>query len=305
MAEGMEHARIQADLPAFAAGRIEGEERRRLEEHVAFCERCSEMLTSLREIHAAFQSRGESLLDPHPDGDEVRAFALGEKPADERIERHLQVCASCDLEARAWRSRPDAARAGASERPAGIRSLPRRVPVPAAAGLLLGIALGLAASLLWQAGATRPPEGEAARALPESATSPPPEGAAAAPKKWSGPARTIVLPRALRGDASDLEVTLGSGEEYVNLAVPDFLAAAVPDRARYGFTIREEDGAAAWASEMTASEIRRHLRSAEAVTLVVPAEVLAPGSLEFVVAMLGPDSTPPDYRVRIQVVRSP
>lgn len=297
MPDGSDHERIQADLPAFAAGRIEGKERSFLEAHLAFCSSCSELLASMRMIHDAFRERGKALLSPHPSGEDVRSYALGEGSADPGIARHVQVCARCDLEARTWNSSDASRSLSTSPRPEPAAFSRSGAAIGLAAGLVLGIGLGVAASLLWPRGGTRPPATAEAVPSPGSAAAP-------APAPWSGAARTILLPRALRGAAAPLEVTLGSSERYVSLAVPDFLDASIPDSAHFGFTIRGEDGDVVWAAEMTVAEIRAHLRSAEAVTFVIPVEVIAAGSFEFAVAQAGTREAALVYRVRIRVERS-
>lgn len=118
-----EHEKLEAEIPALAAGRLPEPEATALAAHVATCASCSAVLAMAREIAA---------LAEHPGVDDLRRYARGPKPPDAgAIEAHLTACASCSLEIAAWRKR--------TRRP---RVVVLRAVLAVAAVVLIGLWLG-------------------------------------------------------------------------------------------------------------------------------------------------------------------
>ena len=261
----MDHETIQAEIPAYAASRLEGEELRRVQDHLAECDICREMASTWKEIAAALREGGEAMFEPHPGTLALRDFAQGKPvPHGDRIARHVSVCPSCDLEVKAWRSREEIA----PERPPAASMGDRRHRMTAlavAAAFLVGLGLGF--WLLPAPAQIAPTSGPVAEPPPETV--------------WSGPALPLILPRALRGQPSSVTYKVGKNQKYVVVAFPASLPAGVADTDRCRFVVRRHDGEMTWSFSLTAAEVRKHLESAEVVTFVVPSAALLPGTYEF------------------------
>lgn len=282
-----EHEDLQMDLPAYAASRLEGGAAKRLEEHLKECASCREMAESLREFGSAIRERGEALIEPHPAEAEVRDYARGETVSDRgRIERHLEVCATCSLEVETWKRRPGALADARSMPPAGGLHRWGSVALASAAGLVIGFGV---ARLLNDASApppsVRPTHGPQERVLS------------------AGP--LLILPRALRGEGVAVTYRIDPRQEFVVMACP----VSIPDSAepdeRFRFEIRNADGQMVWSREMTAEAVREHLNSvAEAVTLLAPTSALEPGGYVF---SLSPVNEPDEslYRAELSFTGSP
>ena len=215
----MNHLQVQMELPAYAAGRLDESSRRRVAEHLAECEICRELAMNLRELAQHVKDGGEAMFEPHPSEAELREFSKKSSSAPrERIARHLTICASCALEVDAWRKMDDkeiaagpAERVPRSElsgtrRPGGMRA-----GLAAAAGLLLGVALGYVVR---------------ERTVPQpSVEESPSQGLPSI-----GP--QLLLPRPLRGEPMPLEYRIEPRQEAMILACPASIpeSAACPSR---------------------------------------------------------------------------
>ena len=114
----------------------------------------------------------------------------------------------------------------------------------------------------------------------------------------------IFLPPILRGEPGRVEYELTPGQQAVVVAWP----AAVPEQAGqdalFRFEIGRPGAGADWSYDMPAAGIRRHLDSAELVTLRVPATALGPGLHEARVIATGAGDGDPLY-LAIVDVRAP
>jgi hypothetical protein len=272
------------EIPAYVASRLEGEELRRLQDHLAVCDTCREMASIFKEIAVALREGGDAMFDPHPGTLALRGFAQGKTvPGGDRIALHVAACPSCGLEVQAWRSRPEAMAGRLSHAKPGRREGYGRTAWAAAAGLLAG--LGLAFWLLRTAPVpVAPPAAPEVTRHPETA--------------WSGPAPQLILPRALRGEPSRVAYTVGKDQKYLVVAFPASPGAAAADADLYRFVAVRQDGAVTWSSRLTAAEMREHLDSTEVVTFVVPAAALVPGTYEF--RVMGPGERA-SYSVTVEI----
>ncbi len=278
-----EHEEIQLHLPDYAASRLEGRILSRVDEHVAGCLECREMVETLRGLGAALREGGERLFAPHPSESALREFAGlrgGTRP--DAIARHLEDCASCSLEVGMWTRRADRPWSDRSVSPGFSRW--RSIALASAAGLAIGF--GLAVLL---------------RAGREPGAPPSSRGAHTATEAGGSAGRLLLLPRALRGEATAAIYTLDPDQTFVVIACP----ASIPDSAAPGtlfqYEIRKEAGGVVWSRALTAADIRNQLTSgAEVVTLLVPARSLGAGRYEF---RLAPGGAPeePIYHAAIDV----
>lgn len=279
-----EHEVFQGDLPPYAAGRLEGAAAERLEAHLRECESCREMMDTFKEFASALREGGEALFEPHPAESALKGYARDEASAERgRIERHLEVCATCSLEVETWKRHGDRAGDGAVP----TSDTPRRwraVALASAAGLVIGFTL---ARLLSDASAPPIP------APPGPRIAEPTAGA------------LLVLPRALRGEGTTVSYRIEPQQDLVVIAcfvsIPD--QAAPDDRFRY--EIRKSGGEVVWFHEMRVAAIRAQLDSpAEAVTLLAPTASLAPGKYVF---SLSPSDRPDEalYRADLEVAGTP
>jgi hypothetical protein len=277
-----EHGTIREDIPAYVASRLEGEALRRFEAHLQRCEDCTEMVATWKQIAAAVPEGGEALFEPHPDVASLRKYARGEETADpRRLARHLASCSTCELEVTAWKVR-DAGLEGVSpgvvRRVEGASRRPGRRIGARLLALVAGLAAGAAAVLL-----LRPP-------LPPIQITERPAPASPAPSGFSGPVALNVLPTPLRGSNDIPTVKVREAQSPVLIAIQPVLPDRVDDSASYRAVIRDAHGEDAWASGITAGEIRGHLLSAGVVTLAVPASDLPAGEYEILVLPKGAGS---------------
>jgi hypothetical protein len=262
-----DHEAIQMEIPAYVASRLEAEELRRLQEHLAVCDTCREMASIFKEIAVALREGGEAMFDPHPGTLALRDFAQGKTAADaDRIALHVAACPSCDLEVQAWRSRSETMPGMLSRAKPARRQGYGRTALAAAAGLLAG--LGIAFWLLRQAPAPVAPTSVPVAEPPRETV-------------WSGPALQLILPRALRGPSSGVTYKVGKNQRYVVVAFPAAPRAGLAGTDIYRFVVSRHDGTVTWSSSLTVAEMREHLEATEVITFVVPAAALLPGTYEF------------------------
>jgi hypothetical protein len=225
--------------------------------------------------HAA--ARGDGTL--HPSEDDWERLACGELSRDEvaRLLEHVRDCSACLRVQRALlllESEAAAFDPGVPQARPLARAVEARAGHPLAAGrstvALRVTALAaslLAAALLYPAflGLTREPAARTASVRAPSA---------------GGLASGVLRLEVLRGsdDADAPRLVLPAGQRQVVLLVDPPLGLTIADGARLRFELRSAGGALAWEAETTAGEVRRGLASpAEAVALVVPAELLGAG----------------------------
>lgn len=257
-------------VPAYVAGHLDEDARRGMDEHLATCGACAELVEAWRELLDAMRAGGEAVVEPHPDVEALRAHALGSGTEDDRIGRHLTVCPSCRIEVEAWRRREADGPGARDASPihAGRRPWPGGI-WPAAATLAAGIALGL---VLGHLRPTAPPEPEA----PAPGAVP----AAIEPPFRGGPLPLIVLPAPRRGADVTPGPRLDPRHPFVLLALPSPSPGRRSEVERFRFTIHGPDGGVVWSSEMSDAEVGIYRGTGEAVVFAVPTSALAHGRHE-------------------------
>jgi len=280
-----EHEDLQEDLPAYAAGRLEGAVTERLEAHLRECEGCREMVDTLKEFASALREGGEALFEPHPAESALKSYARGEAIAEHgRIERHLAVCATCSLEVEAWKRGGSVASGTVLTRVGGGLPGWGFVALATAAGLVVGFGIA-----------------ELRRASPPS---PPVVAQGPAPGELqAGP--LLILPRVLRGDEAKVRYRIDPKQALVVIVCP----ASIPDQAApeasFRYAMRNASGQVVWARDMTAAAIREHLGGvAEEVTLLAPTSSLASGQYVFSLSSIDrPDEAL--YRADLEIAGAP
>lgn len=262
---GGEHAAWHEQVPAYVAGRLEPEERGRFETHLSACPECAETVAAWRGIASAIREEGETLWEPHPETEVIRAAALGRAGDEPRLARHLAICPSCALEVQAWRDR---ARGRHEESRGAGQVAPARLGragmtlLAAAAGLVVGVGLSL---LLTTAPAPiEPGPGSGSPASIEAA-----------------PVPLLVLAPARRGAGDEASsVRLIAAHPGLVIAVTPTIPESGADADLVPFELIGPDGGAVFTTSMTVAAIREELRRNEMVTLFVPASTLPPGGYE-------------------------
>jgi putative zinc finger protein len=278
------HENYQSLIPAYIARRLEGEELRRLEAHLGGCEGCREMVSSLRELVAGLHGGGEAIFEPHPEVSELRSFALGEATASrEAVVRHLEVCASCELEARAWRARPQilpAARGGSASLRPGL--LPAAA-LSAAAGVIVGGALALVLRTSpagSPGGAARPAEmGEQGEEVAQ-----------------------IVLPASpLRGDGTARVYHLPASQKHFVVDFQPLLPEGPVSEGTFVFEAKRDGGETVWSREVSAARVREALQGPGLISFLLPTERFAPGRYLFSMVPRGAADDRRSYRIEVEI----
>lgn len=247
-------------------------------------------MADLKVMKEQIQGSGEAMFEPHPEPAALHRYVLeGGGKEDERLRRHLETCATCQLEVEAWKriglkkpSSPAAARPGRMSGP--------WLALAAGLGGVVGLLIG------WRLLSGPAP------VEPETA---PPRAALPSPVAPQIPPAPVIhfLPGLLRSGEVPLQRwSLEAEDPYIAVAVtlsPPADAAA-GDRLR--FELRVKGGEPVWQAEMPVSRIREHLESADAVNLAVaPEGKLAPGRYEFRVVRAEAPEKPPLYRAEIEI----
>jgi len=283
------HDEFQIEIPAYIASRMASDASRIMEEHLRGCDECREIASAWKAIVPALREGGEALFEEHPLEMTLRDHARGESRHDGAVARHVDRCASCELEVRFWASRhePAEVRVRAALTPSGWR--PPHAIWSAAAGLVAGAAMAyfvLASGLHSDAGR------RAAWAPPEIAA-------------LSGRAPQVVLPRTVRGDGVERHVSLGAADRSLIIAAQIDLPEDPGDAGRYRFDLRDGDGTSVWSTELDSGTMRADAEANEVISFVVPAGSLAAGRYTFAG---GPDAATggfdSSYRATIVVSRA-
>jgi len=271
-----EHDDIRADLPALAARRLAPERRQVIERHVAGCLECQEAVADFEAIAAGIAGGGDALFAPHPESAALRRIALAGRGAeDEAIRRHLDACATCSLEVESWRK-------VAVRAPIRWHSRARRewawVALGAAAGIVLGVLLGTLSRWL-------------------------PPAAPARPAPDVGQPVLYLLPETLRdNEPAGRRWDLDPADPYFGVAFPIVIPASAGGEEMYRIELRLAGGAVVWSTEMSASRLRAHLRSADVVHIAaIPTRVVAPGRYNLVVRPAGDAGAALLYRAVIEI----
>lgn len=228
------------------------------------------------------------MFEPHPTPAALHRYVVeGDGKEAASIRRHLETCATCQLEVEAWKriDRPKQPASAVGGRP----SLPW-MSLAAGVGALLGLLVG------WRVLSTAPP------VRPEVPAPP-----AASPA--GGPARVLVapvmhiLPALMRsGDVPVQPWSLDPGAPYLSVGVPISIPADIPESERYSFELQKPPGETVWRTEMGASTIREHVESAGVVSLaIVPERPLDAGRYLFRVARVGAPGAPPLYQADVHI----
>ena len=294
------HDEIREHLADLISSRIEPDQRRRVEAHLAGCTECRELVKDLEEMRKQVREAGESIFEPHPDPSALHRIGSGERGAqDTQIERHLAACPTCRLEVEAWK-RIQASKGPARLTPGGVTRLEPSAR-PAASALWIGlsaaagIVLGCLVTLLIVSSKTP-------RLHP-----PPSGGSPTADHQASIPTLQPVLhvlPELLRDEQIPVQKwVLDPAEPYVSVAVPLTLPVKASDAERFRFEmVRAGQEEAVWSSEMTAARIREHLKASDLVSLsVILPRSLEAGSYEFRMLSSDTPDRPPLYRAGIEL----
>jgi hypothetical protein len=271
-----EHEHLQEDLAALAAGRLDGEPRRRLEEHLAQCEACAGILETARRIATVLASEREAQPGAHPSVAALRSHALGEGTAPPDLLRHVETCARCDLEVAVWRRHPARPRTAAPSRRivTGKTLAWTAVPLALAAGLVVGLVV--------------------------------PRLAGRASEDVGAPVHVLNLGDAFRGGGAEAILRIGAGQRLASISV--FLEMMDPT-AEVGpleFTIRTGDGRPVWSTTCPARRVAEILEAGGVFGLQVPVAELGAGTHGITVVAPGRSDVPLlERHFRVEVEQAP
>lgn len=269
-----DHLSLQQDIPAYVASRLSEESRERLEEHLASCRECQELVACCEGIATGIRREMDERWAEHPEPAALRAYGAGDR-CDADVARHLETCASCTLEVGAWSGLTppmESVREGsawATKAAWGLRSW--LDPRPLLAGALIGAAV-CAALLLSVRGAGPAPTSQGVG--------------------WSGAAPLLLLEEASRNGTTAGTVKVTSDQPYIPLGVRVNLPPAVSDGDRFVFTIHAPGQAASWEQELSVAEIRKEQSRTWVVGFLVPTKGHPPGPYVLKVLPGGDGSEP-------------
>jgi hypothetical protein len=281
---------VRALLADFVCSRLAPEQRRQVEQHRQTCSDCGEIVADLEMMKKQIQASGEAMFEPHPEPAALHRFVLeGDGKDAEQIRRHLESCASCQLEVETWK-RIGRKTAPAAATPARGKTSAPWLSLAAGLGGLIGLLIGWR---LWSASVPVRPE-----TTPPRAALPAPNP----PQVLTAPV-IHVLPGLLRsGEVPPQHWSIDADEPYLAVTVPLSLPAEAAGVDLFRFELRPVGREPVWKMEMPAARIREHLESAEAVNLsIAPEGKLAPGRYELRVVRTDAPEAPPLYRAEIEI----
>lgn len=238
------HEEILTEVPAYLRGDLDDDASHRMQEHIASCDECHELVEGMALVTGEMRAYGSTLFEPHPEVAELRAAADGGADVTDRIRRHVALCAPCDVELQYWkRQRVATGRPGA----AAARTV-WRWGLPLAAGILLGVGV----DSLWRSVSDR--------------------GSA-------GLVDVPVLYGTLRSDDQVARLALQAGQPAIALSLalhPEGAVSRLPDDARVRLEIH--DGTAlTHLAQFDGEELKRRIASTGLLTVMVPAGGLDSG----------------------------
>ena len=245
----MTHEEVQREIPAYAASRLDGPARAAVEAHLGECAACSDQADEMKGLVNVLLQDGEELFEPHPEPQELRAFAQGEMRAGaDRVARHLKICGSCDIQVDLCRRIPARATRAATSSPwigAG------RGALLAAAGIVLG--LGLSAVI------------------------------GGRDSQWSGPFHLPVLRLPARGQPPSTQVRVRPGQPQIVLAVPFQPLQGRPRDNHLRLQIRDAAGRSLYELHATVAEMTAQAEASGVIPLMFPSSRLPAGRYEVLI----------------------
>ncbi len=289
-----EHSERRFDLPGYVAGRLGPAEREEVARHLAECGECRELEDSIREMASGIREGGEAIFEPHPPERILRRIGQGEAvPERDGIDRHLKLCATCELEVEAWRADTGGASSSAAVLREPIRRREARSTMSFGLGLAAGLVVGVSLAILLRSALL--PKGDA-RPTRIVETAPPPSPAAVLLR---------VLPAALRGESKAVRWEIGRTEKWIAVGVPLALPGRFDEKTPIRFELASREGAGATSVALAAGEARRHLAASDLVSLMFPADRLVPGRYDFTVRTESPGGPEILYRNEVEIVAAP
>jgi hypothetical protein len=264
---------FESELPAYVAGKLEPPAVRRVESWLDAHPERAEFVSDWKRIARGLQEGGSDLDLACPSPTRIVGWARGDHTDPTgALRRHVESCASCGIEADvARRNRP---RRSLPLRPPKQIAIYRFVSLAAVAGLALGVGFGMLFDR-WESSSPGAPRG--------------------------GPVPLLQLDPSLRSDGTPVVYRRAPGQEWVPVAtLPPLPPNAAPESV-FQFGILEAGGGEVWSQELTAAAIESHLAVSGVLLLLVPAEVLEPGSYTLRLTAGGDPASPPVLRVPFQV----
>jgi anti-sigma factor RsiW len=221
---------VRALLADFVCSRLAPEQRRLVEQHRQTCPECGEIVADLEIMKKQIQGSGEAMFEPHPEPLALHLYVLEEGGGEAGpIGRHLETCASCQLEVETWK------RIGRKKAPAPAATARGRMPVPwlaLAAGLggVVGLLIGW--RLLSAPAPVRPETAPPRAALPGTPT----------PPVLSAPVIHLLPPLLRSGKVPLQHWSLDADEPYLAVTVPLSLPAEAAGTDRFRFELRPAGG---------------------------------------------------------------
>ncbi|HEU5180120.1 MAG TPA: hypothetical protein VFW45_04975 [Candidatus Polarisedimenticolia bacterium] len=230
------------------------------------------------------RSGGEAMFEPHPEPVILHRYALGEGGVEAPgIGRHLETCATCQLEVETWR------RIGRKKLAEPARSRPSLpwMSLAAGVGALFGLLVG------WRL---------LSAPLRTEVPVPP-----AAPPVVSESARILVaplihnLPGLMRsGEVAVQHWSIDREEPYLNITVPLTIPEDASGSEPLRFEILGPKGEDVWHFEMPVSRVREHVESAGVVSLAVSPQI-EPGKYQFRAVRTAIAGAVPLYQASVEI----
>ena len=255
----MNHEEIRFHLAAYLARRLPEAESSQMDAHLAMCDDCEDLVSSLRVFGDAVARHGDALFDPHPAPGDLERVARGEPVHDmERLQRHLAVCAACQLE---MEGPPSPARSEGRSAPATpVAATPLWVRAGKAASLL---AAGLAAGLLLDVLVER------------------------RQPSWNGPIDLPVLNRMTRSEAPITRILARPGQKALVIALPLEAPGDRPETETLQLQVLATDGSAVYTLREPLGRLRHHADSSGIIPLMIESRRLPLGRYEVILTGAG------------------